>query len=300
MSRTSIVVVTISMVIFTFLTVLALVIEDYRGRKVEERAKEIKQAPAAVAVPKDQDYSIYKTIIGGDGREMVLIPAGPFTMGGGPEGDFDEQPQREIYLDAFYMDKYEVDNANYRRFVKMTKRHEQFIPVFEDDVNLLMGDQQPAVGVTWLDAQAYCQWAGKRLPTEAEWEKAARGTDGREYPWGDQFDPRFANGNGEEDGYKYTAPVKSFEEGRSPYGLYNMAGNASEWVNDWYDQFYYKTAPFKDPKGPETGKVLVYRGGSFNNSQKDLRASKRFGGGHPERADSTIGFRCARDPQESQ
>lgn len=299
MGRTSIVVVTVSMVIFTLVTMVALFIEDYRGRRVEERARKMIQSQASLALPKAQDFSAYKTLVGGDGREMVLIPGGPFTMGGGPEGNFDEQPQREIYLDPYYIDKFEVDNANYKRFVRATKAHEQFIPVFEDNIQLLMGDKLPAVGVTWLDAQAYCRWAAKRLPTEAEWEKGARGTDGRTYPWGDTFNPNLANGLGEEDGFKYLAPVDSFESGRSPYGLYNMAGNAAEWVNDWYDQFYYKEAPFKNPKGPEKGKILAYRGGSYNDTPANLRASKRFPGGHPERADSTIGFRCARDIVEN-
>jgi formylglycine-generating enzyme required for sulfatase activity len=298
MNRTAIIVVTASMVVFTLVTVGALILEDYRGRKTEERAKKIVQAPAA-ALPKARDFGDYKTLVGGDGREMVLVPAGPFTMGGGPDGEFDEQPQRQIYLDAFYIDTDEVDNAIYRRFIRGTKRPEPFIPFFQDDTRLLMGDNLPVVGVTWLDAQAYCRWAGKRLPTEAEWEKAARGTDGRTFPWGDDFDPRMANAEGEEDGAKYTAPVNGYEFGRSPYGVYNMAGNVSEWVNDWYDQFYYKTAPFKNPKGPETGKILVYRGGSYNDSPKNLRASKRFGGGHAERPDSTIGIRCARDVEES-
>ncbi len=196
------------------------------------------------------------------------------------------------------MDKYEVTNAYYKQFARALRRPLPVIPVFEDDVKLLMGDNQPAVGVTWVDAFAFCRWAGKRLPTEAEWEKAARGTDGRSWPWGDTFNMKLANGRGEEDGYKYTAPVGSYEQGRSPYGLYDMAGNVSEWVSDWYDQFYYKKAPFKNPKGPEEpdiSKVLGYRGGSYNSSPHDLRASKRFGGAHPERGESTVGIRCAKD-----
>lgn len=298
MSRKSIAIVTAVMVIFTVVTMVSLVIEDFKGKKAEERARKIKNDPVVTALPQNQDFSAYKTVIGGDDRKMVLIPAGPFTMGGGLEGDFDEQPQREIYLDAYYIDIYEVDNANYNRFVRTTKRNEPFIPFFQDNIKLLMEDDQPVVGVTWLDAQAYCRWGGKRLPAEAEWEKAARGTDGRTFPWGDEFHPIFANGEGE-DKYKYTAPVKSFENGRSPYGLFNMAGNVSEWVNDWYDQFYYKEAPFKNPQGPDRGKVLVYRGGSYNDSSKNLRASKRFGGGHAERPDSTVGFRCAMDASEN-
>ncbi len=298
MNRAVLLTLTVVMALLTILTMVALIIESGKSKKVAETARQIKTEKTVVPDMKAVDYSAYKTLVGGDGREMVLIPAGAFTMGGGPEGDFDEQPQRVIYLDAYYMDKYEVTNADYQRFAKMLKRPIPTIPVFEDDVNLLKGDKQPVVGVTWIDAFAYCKWASKRLPTEAEWEKAARGENGGSYPWGDNYNPKLANGRGEEDGFKYSAPVGSFEQGRSPYGLYDMAGNVSEWVSDWYDQFYYKTSPFKNPKGPaepDINKVLVYRGGSYNSSPHDLRASKRFGGAHPERGESSVGIRCARD-----
>ncbi|MBI3803450.1 MAG: formylglycine-generating enzyme family protein [Nitrospirae bacterium] len=301
MNRGVIIGIAVTMVMLTILMMAALVVESGKSKKLAERAGKIKTEKEALPTMKTVDYSQFQTIKGGDDREMVLIPAGSFTMGGGPEGDFDEQPQRVIYLDAYYMDKYEVTNTDYQRFAKMLKRPLPTIPVFEDDVNLLKGDKQPVVGVTWIDAFAYCKWAGKRLPTEAEWEKAARGENGQTYPWGDPFNTKLANGRGEEDGFKYSAPVGSFEQGRSPYGLYDMAGNVSEWVSDWYDQFYYKTSPFKNPKGPEQpdmNKVLVYRGGSFNSTAHDLRASKRFGGAHPERGESSVGFRCARDLKE--
>lgn len=301
MNRMVVVSIAIVMGLLTILTMVALVMESNKSKKMQEAVKQIKTAKEDIPEVKAMDFSMYEKIKGGDGREMVLIPAGSFTMGGGPEGDFDEQPQRVIYLDAYYMDLYEVTNADYNRFTKMLKRPAPFVPVFEDDVNLLRGDLQPVVGVTWLDAFAYCKWAGKRLPTEAEWEKAARGEDGRSWPWGDTFNPKLANGRGDEDGFKYSAPVGSFEKGRSPYGIYDMAGNVSEWVADWYDQFYYKTAPFKNPKGPEDpgiNKVLSYRGGSFNNVGHDLRASKRFGGAHEERGESSVGMRCARDLKE--
>jgi len=298
MSRGVVLGICITMALLTILTMVALVVESRRSRKVTEAAMQMKTEEAALPTMKTVDYSQFETIVGGDGREMVLIPAGSFTMGGGPEGNFDEQPQRVIYLDAYYMDKHEVTNADYQRFAKMLKRPLPVIPVFEDDVNLLKGETQPVVGVTWIDAFAYCKWAGKRLPTEAEWEKAARGENGQTYPWGDEFNAKLTNGLGEEDGFKYTAPIGSFEQGRSPYGLYDMAGNVAEWVSDWYDQFYYKTAPFKNPQGPaepDINKVLVYRGGSYHSSAHDLRASRRFGGAHPERGESTVGIRCAKD-----
>ncbi len=298
MSLRGILIVSGFMIFFTVLISIAMVYESFKSQKMQASAKSIKVKERSLAELKQVDFSVFETIQGGDAREMVLIPSGSFTMGGGSEGDFDEQPQRVIYLDAFYMDKYEVTNANYRRFTQMLKRPDPVIPVFEDDTALLLGDLQPVVGVTWLEAVAYCQWAGNRLPTEAEWEKAARGPDGAKYPWGDPFHPKVVNGRGDEDGFKYSAPVGSFEEGRSPYGLYDMSGNVSEWVSDWYDQFYYKDAPFKNPTGPSDPgiiKVLSYRGGSFHNTAHDLRASKRFGGAHPERGESSVGIRCARD-----
>jgi len=280
------------------LMAVALIVESVKSSRAREAAKKVEMPVESAVEIEKVDFSVFETIVGGDARKMVLIPAGSFTMGGGAVGDFDEQPQRVIYLDPFYMDIYEVTNADYKRFTKMLKRPDPVVPVFEDDVNLLKGDKQPVVGVTWLDAAAFCQWGRKRLPTEAEWEKAARGENGGKWPWGDSFSTTLANGLGEEDGYKYSAPVGSFERGRSPYGLYDMAGNVSEWVTDWYDQSYYKDAPFKNPKGPEDPgiiQVLVYRGGSFHNSSHDLRASKRFGGAHPKRGESTVGFRCAKD-----
>ena len=298
MNKTVLLSITITMVLLTVLTMVALVYESKKAKAVEETAKAMKTEKDEIPDLKPVDYSGFKTIKGGEGREMVLIPAGSFTMGGGPEGDFDEQPQRQIYLDAYYIDKYEVTHADYKQFARALRRQLPSIAVFEDNVKLLMGDKQPVVGVMWVDAFAFCRWAGKRLPTEAEWEKAARGPDERTWPWGDTFNKKLANGQGEEDGFKYTAPVGSFEQGRSPFGLYDMSGNVSEWVSDWYDQFYYKKAPFKNPKGPEEpdiNKVLVYRGGSYNSFSKDLRASKRVGGAHPERGDSTVGFRCAKD-----
>jgi len=298
MNKTFILIVVVVMALLTALTMFSLVYETQKGRRVERNAKEIRSTQATAPEIKTQDFNTLTTAQGGDGRTMTLIPAGPFTMGGGAEGDFDEQPQRIIYLDAYYMDQYEVTHADYARFAKMLKRPMPVIPVFEDDVSLLQGERQPIVGARWIDAFDYCKWAGGRLPTEAEWEKAAAGEDGRRWPWGDTFDSRLANGLGEEDRFRYSAPVGSFSQGRSIYGLYDMSGNVAEWVSDWYDQFYYKKAPFKNPKGPDgpdIGKVLVYRGGSYAHTAHDLRAAKRLGGAHPERGENTVGFRCAHD-----
>jgi len=302
MNRTVIAVIGISMVLLTVLTMVALMVESKKAALVGETARTLvlkkEKRPEGVI----KDYSRFQTIRGGDDREMVQIPAGPFLMGGGQEGNFDEHPQRGFYLDAYYIDLYEVTHAEYRRFAKMLNRPMPVIPVFEDDVRLLQGDRQPVVGVMWVDAFAYCAWAGGRLPTEAEWEKAAHGESEIIWPWGNEFSPYLVNGRGEEDGYKYTAPVGSFEGGRSPYGVYDMAGNVSEWVSDWYNQFYYKTAPFNNPKGPEVpdlNKVVVYRGGSYLSTMEDLRGARRFGGAHPERGENTVGFRCVREANKS-
>lgn len=239
---------------------------------------------------------MYKTRIGDEGREMVQVPEGPFIMGS-KDGDPDEAPERQIFLTAFYLDKKEVSQEEYARFAKMTKRPLPKIEVFEDDQSKLLKPEFVAMSVTWDEAGAYCKWAGKRLPTEAEWEKAGRGEGKRKYAWGDTFVSGRANANvdGSEDGYRYLAPPGSFESGRSPYGIYDMTGNVAEWVADSYSEDYYQKAPYRDPKGPEAAEDLkVVRGGSWRETEHNARLSKRFTAKH-WRTDITIGFRCASD-----
>jgi len=271
-----------------------LVYESYKASKMKELAKSIKtETVQAVTSTVSNDYSMYKTKIGDEGREMVQIPEGPFTMGS-QDGDPDEAPEHQVFLKGYFIDRKEVTQAEYHRFAKMTKRTMPKIEVFEDDQSKLLQPEFPAMSVSWDDAAAYCKWAGKRLPTEAEWEKAGRGEGKKTYPWGDKFVMHAANVDGREDGYKYLAPPGSFESGRSPYGLYDMTGNVAEWVADSYDEQYYKKSPYRDPKGPDSVDLRVVRGGSWRETEHNARLSKRFAAKH-WRTDITIGIRCAAD-----
>jgi formylglycine-generating enzyme required for sulfatase activity len=220
-----------------------------------------------------------------DGAEMVSVPAGQFWMGS-DHGDADEKPRRRVYLDAFRIDKYEVTNALYRRFMDASGRA---APQYWND-SKWNEPNQPVVGVDWNDASAYCAWAGKRLPTEAEWEKAARGTDGRKYPWGEQWDS--SRVNSDESNLGKTVAVGSYPSGVSPYGAHDMAGNVREWVADWYADSYYQRAPDRNPKGPESGQYRVLRGGSWDGDPWFLRSSFR-GRGVPTYRFHFIGVRCA-------
>ena len=220
-----------------------------------------------------------------DGAEMVSIPAGEFWMGS-DDGDTDEKPRRRVYLDAFRIDKFEVTNTLYRRFMEATGRA---APQYWSD-SKWNEPQQPVVGVDWNDAEAYCRWAGKRLPTEGEWEKAARGTDGRKYPWGEQWDSSRANSD--ESKLGKTVAVGSYPSGASPYGAHDMAGNVWEWVADWYDGNYYRRAPDRNSKGPDSGQFRVLRGGSWLYNPRFLRVSYRARL-TPTNRGSNVGFRCA-------
>lgn len=232
-----------------------------------------------------------------DPVDMVVIPAGPFIRGSAPgEGRLDEQPRRKIYLDSFAIDQYEVTNARYGEFLQETL-HKAPLNVYGD--HSLMKEEGvgdlPVVQVTWHDAVDYCFWAGKRLPTEAEWEKAARGKEPRRFPWGDAAaDAQKANFEKDWMEKQTLLPVTSLPDGQSPYGLFHMSGNVREWVQDWYDAEYYSQAPEKNPKGPETGILKVIRGGSWRSFEADLGTASRGKGGFALKTHG-IGFRCARD-----
>ena len=293
--------VLIGSIVFVFasfiLTIVGLVYESHKAKQMKELALSIKTESKPLEVIAPRDFSIYKTLVGDDGREMIQIPEGPFVVGS-KDGDPDEAPEHQAYLSTYYIDKKEVTQGEYDRFTKATKKGKPFIPVFEDDQSKILKPELPAIGMSWTDAEAYCRWAGKRLPTEAEWEKAGRGEGRRRYPWGDEFGVGRANVDGEEDGFKYLAPPGSFEAGRSPYGVYDMTGNVAEWVADTYKEDYYQKAPYQNPPGPEDGQHKVIRGGSWRETEHNARLSKRFQA-KMWRTDSTIGIRCAKSAEAS-
>ena len=229
-------------------------------------------------------------ITGQDGAPAILVPAGNFTM-----GDDEESPRREVYLDAFYIDRYEVTTGRYAKFLAATGSARP--PDGWEALDLNRDDDLPVVGVDWNDAAAYCKWAGRRLPTETEWEKAARGSDGRRYPWGDASPTLdLANyQNASPDAYDGgLAEVGTHPAGLSPYGVHDLAGNASEWVSDWYSDSF-PVGDVRNPKGPEAGTERVIRGSGRFDPAERLVATKRYHGTPDLRAED-IGFRCARDP----
>jgi len=284
-----------------------------------------------------------------DGMVMVYVPAGEFEMGntgiqwiwGGSlkDGDLDlqvftdEQPGHTVHLDAFWIDQTEVTVAMFRIFAEATgyettaEREDWGNPwtegPMEEEWPKVPGadwrhprgpessaeDDHPVVQVSWEDAAAYCEWAGGHLPTEAQWEKAARGTDGRMWPWGNAYEG--ARGSfcdaqcpierwkqdSFDDGYPFTAPVGSFPSGASPYGALDMAGNVWEWVADWYDEDYYGDSPAQNPLGPESGTDRAMRGGAWYDNESWVRCTVRHQNPPWSRCDD-VGFRCAIPAQE--
>jgi sulfatase modifying factor 1 len=238
--------------------------------------------------------------------EWVSVPAGEFEMGADDlQAGADEKPKHKVHVDAFLIGKYEVTNAQYYAFTKATG-HRAPENCCEPKYNIWKGDapaegveELPVINVDWNDAVAYCNWADGRLPTEAEWEKAARGTDGRTYPWGNEppsgnranysFDPVSMW-----DGAASLAKKDQYEFGRSPYGAFEMAGNVWEWTQDWYDENYYKNSPAKNPTGPANGESHVIRGASWRNTADMLRAANRNKHTPGERR-VYIGIRCAKN-----
>jgi len=247
-----------------------------------------------------------------DGAVMVRVPAGKFRMGtsNAPEAKEEmlqknwralgntllrtlrgeagsnEQPVHTVFLDTYWIYKNDVTVAQYRNYCKATGQQMPPAPPWG------WHDDHPIVNVTWQDATDYAKWAGAALPTEAQWEKAARGTDGRIYPWGNDWDETKCS-NSVDGNACGTSPVGSFPTGSSPYGCLDMVGNVWQWCADWYDEGYYKTSPTKNPSGPAIGRTRVLRGGSWdNNAPRNLRVTYRYGYSPPPNRNSDLGFRC--------
>lgn len=221
-----------------------------------------------------------------DGAALMYVPAGEFLMGSESELAFNnEAPAHIVTLDAFWIYKFEITNAQYRACITENS--------CQGDANDYPENDLPVVNITWFEADAYCTAMGGRLPTEAEWEKAARGTDDREFPWGDES-PTCDLAYMEKCG-PGKIPVGSLPDGVSPYGVMDMSGNAWEWVADWYDFYYYEDSPNTNPTGPVEGEKHVVRGVTWYPFHRSMRVSYRWSY-YPENSYSTIGFRCVVDP----
>ncbi|HCK11138.1 MAG: hypothetical protein CME21_05650 [Gemmatimonadetes bacterium] len=223
-------------------------------------------------------------------KEMVEIPAGEFLMGD-DDASRDEMPQRTVLMNAYMMDKFPVTNQEYKMFVDVVGHRRP--PHWTSGTYELGSADHPVTNISWPDAKAYCDWVGKCLPTEAQWEKAARGTIGQTYCWGDAF--RKDNTNSSND-YGGTTPIDQFPGGVSPYGVNDMCGNVMEWCEDWYYDEYYKTAPRDNPEGPPGGQYRTVRGGFYAGNKADVRCSARHWAPEANMQDH-IGFRCAKSPE---
>jgi formylglycine-generating enzyme required for sulfatase activity len=282
-------------------------------KTVKENKKEVPDMPGDVkkiisrANKVDKNKNGYWEAHYQDGIVMVYIPPGEFMMGQTDEEkkwlidqisekDYnsyytDEIPLHKVYLDGYWMGKYEVTFSQYDRYCNENKREKP------DDVGWGR-ENRPVIKVSWTEAAAYCQWLSQKtglqfkLPTEAQWEKAARGNDQRKYPWGSlEPDKNLANFSGN---IGKTTPVGSYPAGASPYGLLDMAGNVWEWCGDWYEAGYYKNSPLKNPAGPNSGSNRVIRGGSWSVMARGLRCATRGGSGRSNRG-GDLGFRLRQD-----
>lgn len=260
-------------------------------------------APASTAAPAQVPTMIPITPVAKtsdkDGMTLLYVPAGEFTMGAASsdtQAALDETPQHTVYLDAYWIDQTEVTNAMYAKCVAAGKCEMSRVDsrTHSNYYSNAAFDNYPAINVSWADATTYCQWAGHRLPTEAEWEKAARGNDGRIYPWGNETPDasrlNFNNNIGD------TTEVGKYSSGASPYGALDMAGNVWEWVQDFYSDNYYSSSPARNPENTTIGSLRLARGGSWYREASDVRVSKR-GSLDPSYFVDNVGFRCAMSAQ---
>ena len=234
-----------------------------------------------------------------DNSILIEIPAGKFEMG---DGSSDNCPQHTIHLDRYYIGVYTVTNRQYKQFVDETRHRppdgaDWGAPIWKGKSYPESYTDHPVVCVSWEDAVAYCRWAGGTLPTEAQWEKAARGPKGFIYPWGNDWDKNLCRNNNNK-GSQTTCTVYNYPKGVSGYGCYNMSGNVWEWCSDWYDSGYYKNSPPKNPTGPDTGSYRVSRGGGWIHVVSEyFRAAYRFNDAPSNRNDNR-GFRLLLAPAQ--
>lgn len=229
--------------------------------------------------------------------EMASIPAGEFVMGSSDKkAKSNENPSHLVYLDSFYIDKFEVSFKEFEEYLAANPKQYPTITGWVDRKARPDMLNKPVFGFQWKRCKKYCEWKGKRLPTEAEWERAAKGLEGRNYPWGneppDDKRANFGNCCFIQKG-SVLSPVDNFDNGKSPEGVYNLGGNVAEWVHDWYDKKYYEKSPYKNPKGPVKGKHHVIRGGAWNSLPVYLRSTSRYGDSDAKDYYG-IGCRCAK------
>ena len=319
----------IGLLLVCCLALMALACASSADEEVEGLAETV-QAEDALVVDAQLEVGPLQ-VAPQDGMVMVQVLGGEFLMGARADErraiDW-EKPLHIVNLDSYWIDRTEVSNAMFAAFVAASsyvtdaeKAGVSYLTSGDGRTETAGADWQhptgpssgiagvenhPVMHVSWNDAAAYCAWAGRRLPTEAEWEKAARGIDGRFYPWGDEFDSSLVNADDEDqfdeysvecspagcDGFDVTSPVGSFEKGASPYGVLDMAGNLWEWVGDYYDEAYFSKSPADNPQGPSDGERRVLRGGSWMNNDWDMRTSYRYGREADHHSDR-LGFRCA-------